>query len=149
MDATLHALGEILLKAVPTFLLVIFLNFYLKAIFFIPLGKVREKRYQATEGAKKLAQQSLEHAAARTTEYEAAMRAARGEVYQAQEQLHKQLQERQAAELTSARQRAGEAVQKAKVGLARDAASAQDRLAAESEALANQIAESILRQGAR
>ena len=40
MDATLLALGGILLKAVPTFLLVILLNFYLKAMFFKPLEKV-------------------------------------------------------------------------------------------------------------
>jgi len=148
MDATLHALGAILLRAVPTFLLVVFLNFYLKAVFFTPLGKVREKRYQATEGAKKRARESLEHAAARTAEYEAAMRAARGEVYQAQEQLHKQLQERQAADLATARQRAEEGVKQAQALLAQDVASAKDGLAAESETLANQIAESVLRRSA-
>ena len=76
MDATLLALGGILLKAVPTFLLVILLNFYLKAVFFKPLEKVLRQRYEATEGARKLAAESMERAAARTAEYEAAMRAA-------------------------------------------------------------------------
>ena len=114
MDATLHALGGILLKSVPTFLLVIFLNFYLKAVFFKPMGKVLQKRYEATEGAKKLAEKSLAHAAARAAEYEAAMRAARGEVYQAQEKLHREFEERLAAELAAARQRAEESVNKAK-----------------------------------
>ena len=148
MDATLHALGEILLKSVPTFLFVVFLNFYLKAVFFTPLGKIREQRYMATEGAKKLAQKSLEHAAARTAEYEAAMRAARGEVYQTQEQLHKQLQERQAAELSTAHRRAQESVNRAKGQLEQDVAAAKDGLAAQSETLANQIAESVLRRSA-
>src|ERR1035437_10711175 len=91
MDATLLALGGILLKAVPTFLLVLLLNFYLKAVFFKPLEKVLRERYEATEGARKLAAESMERAAARTAEYEAAVRAARAEVYQAQEQIHTQL----------------------------------------------------------
>ena len=55
MDATLHALGEILLKAVPTVLLVVVLHFYLKYVFFRPLKKVLAERYDATEGARKLA----------------------------------------------------------------------------------------------
>src|SRR5437868_2388606 len=105
MDATLHALGGILLRAVPTFLLVILLHFYLKSVFFAPLQKVLRERYQATEGARKLARQSLERAAARMTEYESAVRAAKSEIYQAQEQLHKQLQERETADLLAARQR--------------------------------------------
>src|ERR1039457_7455677 len=46
MDATLHALGGILLKAVPTFRLVLALHFYLKSIFFKPLEKVLGQRYE-------------------------------------------------------------------------------------------------------
>ena len=97
MDAMLQALGRILLGAVPTFLLVILLHFYLKSMFFKPLEKVLRQRYEATEGARKLAQQSLEQAAAKTASYEAQLRAAKAQMYQAQEQLHKQLQEREAA----------------------------------------------------
>ena len=148
MDATLHALGEILLKSIPTFLLVIFLNFYLKAVFFKPMDKVLGKRYEATEGAKKLAEQSLARAAARTAEYEAAMRSARAEVYQAQEKLHRESEERRTAELAAARQRVEQVVEQAKADLERDMASAKAGLAVESETLANQIAESILRRSA-
>ena len=72
--------------------------------------KVLRQRYEATEGARKLAAESLERAAAKTAEYEAAMRAARAEIYQAQEQAHKQLQEGESAELAAARQRAEAAV---------------------------------------
>jgi len=75
MDATLHALGGILLRAIPTFLLVVFLQVYLKMMFFKPLEKVLKQRYDATEGARKLAEQSLERASAKTAEYEAAVRA--------------------------------------------------------------------------
>ena len=148
MEATLHALGGILLKAVPTFLLLVLLHFYLKGIFFKPLQKVLRQRYEATEGARKLAGESLERAAAKTAEYQAAMRAARAEIYQGQEQAHKRLQEGEFAELTAARRRAEAAVQEAKAQLAGDVEAAKAALARDSELLANQIVESILRRTA-
>jgi F-type H+-transporting ATPase subunit b len=148
MDAMLQALGGILLRAVPTFLLVVLLHFYLKGVFFKPLRKVLRQRYEATEGARKLAAESLERAAAKTAEYATAMRAARTEIYQAQEQAHKRLQEGEWAELTEARRRAEEAVAKAKAELSSDVEAAKAGLARDSELLANQIAESILRGSA-
>ena len=148
MDAMLHALGGILLKAVPTFLLLVLLHFYLKNVFFKPLQKVLRQRYEATEGARKLDAESLERAAAKTAQYEAALRAARTEIYQAQEQAHKRLEAGELAELTAARQRAGTAVEEARTQLAGDVEAAKATLARDSELLANQIAESILRGSA-
>ena len=144
----LQALGGILLRAVPTFLLVVLLHFYLKGVFFKPLRKVLRQRYEATEGARKLAAESLERAAAKTAEYATAMRAARTEIYQAQEQAHKRLQEGEWTELTAARRRAEEAVAKAKAELSSDVEAAKAGLARDSELLANQITESILRGSA-
>jgi F-type H+-transporting ATPase subunit b len=148
MEATLHALGGILLKAVPTFLLLVLLHFYLKGVFFKPLQKVLRQRYEATEGARKLAAESLDRAAAKTAEYEAAMRLARGEIYKTQEQLHKRLQEGEFAELTAARRRAEAAVDEAKAQLSIDVEAAKTGLARDSDLLADQIAESILRRDA-
>jgi F-type H+-transporting ATPase subunit b len=148
MDATLHALGGILLRAIPTFLLVIFLHVYLKMMFFKPLEKVLKQRYDATEGARKLAEQSLERASAKTAEYEAAVRAARAEAYQAQERLYKDLRQREAAELAAAREQADAAIREAKELLAKDVEAAQASLAQESDALAVQIADSLLRRSA-
>ncbi len=145
MDALLHDLGQLMLKALPTFLLVVALNFYLKYIFFKPLEKVLQRRYDATEGARKLAVEALDRAAAKTEQFEAALRAARSEVYQAQEQAHRQLADRQAAELLAARQHAEELVREAQRQLAADAEVLKRELAAGSDALANEIADSILR----
>ena len=78
MDKILHQLGELLLTALPTFFLILFLNYYLKFVFFKPLEKALRQRYDATEGARKLAEESLQRAAAKTAEYEATLRAARG-----------------------------------------------------------------------
>jgi F-type H+-transporting ATPase subunit b len=148
MDQILHQLGQLLLRAVPTFLLVIVLHFYLKSMFFKPMGKVLQQRYDATEGARKLAEESTARAAQKTTEYEAAMRAARAEVYQAQEQVHKQLQEREAEELAKARRRSEVLIQEAREALARDVEAAKTGLAKDSDMLADQITEAILRRSA-
>jgi F-type H+-transporting ATPase subunit b len=148
MDVILHQLGQLLLKAVPTFILVVLLQFYLKRVFFKPLEKVLKLRYEATEGAKKAAEESLQRAAAKAAEYEAAIRAARTEVYQAQEQLHRELQEREAAQVLEARKSAEAAVKAARADLQNDVEAAKASLRVDSEALANQIADSILRRSA-
>jgi F-type H+-transporting ATPase subunit b len=148
MDATLHALSAILLKAVPTFVLVIALNFYLKFVFFKPLEKVLKERYDATEGARQLAEASMERAAARTGEYEAALRTARGEASHAREKMLAEVHEAQAAQLAAARQRAAASVAKARAELAGDAATAAAALERESDALAEQIVQAVLRRSA-
>jgi len=145
MDATLRALGEILLNAVPTFLLVVLLHFYLKKVFFQPMEKVLRERFEATEGARKLADQSLARASARVAEYEAAIRAARSEIYQAQEEFYKQLQDQQAAQIAQARLNAEAGVHEAKAQLARDFETAKATLAQASQAMADEIADSMLK----
>jgi F-type H+-transporting ATPase subunit b len=141
-------LHNILIPAIPTFLLVIVLHFYLKLMFFNPLGKVLHQRYEATEGARKLAEESLERATKKTAEYEAAMRAARAEVYQAQEKVHKQLQEREATELAEARRRAEALIQQARAALAQDVEAAKVSLDRDSQTLAGRIAAAVLRSAA-
>jgi len=108
---------------------------------------VLRQRYEATEGARKLAAESLERAAAKTAEYATAMRAARTEIYQAQEQAHKRLQEGELAELAwpvgvpkRPWRRPSRAFERR--------GSRQDRTGGDSEVLANQITESILRGSA-
>src|SRR6266567_3055765 len=118
MDQTLGQLGGILLRAVPTFVLVVLLYFYLKAVFFNPLKQVLRQRYEATEGARKLAEASLAKAAERAAEYEAALRAARAETYKELEQLRRQLQEERSGAVREARQRAEAAAAQAKAELA-------------------------------
>lgn len=144
MDATLAALGSLLLRALPTFILVLVLHFYLKYMFFKPLKRVLDARYAATEGAKEQAARSLERAAAKAKEYEDAIRAARADVYQAQDQLRRQLEEQRASDVQAARARAEAAVGKAKAELAADVEIAKRALAGETEALSNQIVDAIL-----
>ncbi len=146
MEQTLHALGEILLKAVPTFVLVLLLYAYLARMFFRPLEKVLQKRYEATEGARKLADESLARAAAKTEEYEAALRAARGDVYHELSEWRRQLQAERAAAIKQIREQADAQIGQAKAQLGEEVAQLKQGLASESDALANQIATAILRR---
>jgi F-type H+-transporting ATPase subunit b len=148
MDATLHALGGILLRATPTFFLVFLLSFYLKHVFFKPMEKVLQQRYDATEGARKLAGESMERASAKAAEYEAAVRAARADVYRAQEQAFKELQEKREGDAAAARERAGEQVRKAQALIEADVATAKAALSSEVEPLATEIANSIFERSA-
>jgi F-type H+-transporting ATPase subunit b len=144
MDETLRQLGGILLRALPTFFLVVLLHFYLKHTFFKPLKKVLRDRYDATEGARKLAEASLEKASRTASEYEAALRSARGEIYKELEQMRRGLQEERAAAVRAARTEAEAAVAKAKVELGAEAENLKQSLQADSESLANQIVDKIL-----
>jgi len=146
MDQILTALGGLLLKALPTFLLVVLVHFYLKRMFYRPLDKVLEERYRATEGARKLAQESMEAAVRKTAEYEAAIRDARGEIYREQEEVRKQWRREHAASLEEARRNAEAQVGHAKADLAAGVEEARRTLEAESETLAGRIVESILRR---
>src|SRR6202047_4169855 len=102
MEETLRQLGGILLRAVPTFILVVLLLLFLKFIFSKPPERVLRQRYEATEGARKLAEEGIARASQKAAEYEAALRAARAETYKEMEQLHRKLQEHRAANVKEA-----------------------------------------------
>jgi F-type H+-transporting ATPase subunit b len=144
MDEILKALGGILLRAVPTFLFVIVLYFFLKYAFFRPLERVLKARFEATEGARQRAAETLALAEQKTHEYEAAMREARAQIYQAQEQLHQRLEEQHKTEVTIARAAAEEDIRKARAEIAAGLAEAKQELEQQSEALAAEIADVVL-----
>jgi F-type H+-transporting ATPase subunit b len=148
MDATLHALGQILLQGLPTFFLVLFLYFYLKSVFFKPLAEVLNARKEATEGARKQAAESLDRAAAKAAAYEESIRSARNEIYQEQEVLRHAWRNEQSAQLLSARKRAEAMVKEAKAQIATEAEQARQSLLASGQALANEITEAILQRRA-
>jgi F-type H+-transporting ATPase subunit b len=148
MEATLHQLGGILLSALPTFILVIFLHYYLKFMFFKPMEKVLAERLAATEGARAQAAESLQRAERKIAEYEATMRVERSKIYQEAEQHNKRMQEEEEAAVLADRHAAEQHVREAKEQLARELEAAKASLDAASDALASQIAEQILRRRA-
>ena len=148
MEETLRALSGILLNAIPTFLLVVFLFFFLCFAFFRPLERVLKARYDATEGARKLAEETVQRAEAKTREYDEKLRAARAEIYQSQEESHRKLQDERDQQLAAARAGAEEAIRQAKEQLAQDVAAAKLALDRDSDLLAGQIADTVMKRSA-
>jgi F-type H+-transporting ATPase subunit b len=145
MEATLQALGGLLIKAVPTFLLVILLYFYLKWAFFSPLARVLEQRRQATEGARQKAEELLARAAAKTAEYEEALRAARSRMYLEQEAARQQWRQQHLEAVRAAREDARRLVEEARRQLEAELEIARRELELSSRALAGRIATNLLR----
>jgi F-type H+-transporting ATPase subunit b len=146
MEATLHALGEILVQALPTFFLVLLLFLYLRSMFFKPLERVLAERREATEGARKKAAEALDRAQAKAAAYEEKMRAARNDLYREQEEIRRKWRDDQGAQLMAARQSSEASVKEAKAQIALEASQAKSDLAANSQLLADQITKAILQR---
>lgn len=144
-----NALGSILLGSLPTFLLVILLHFYLKAVFFKPLERVLAERRAATQGAREAAEQSLTRAEQRAQEYENALRAARNEVYKEQEEQRRKWRDEQAAQVLEARKQADATVAQSRQQLDAETQQAKASLEADSRTLADEITRHILQGAAR
>jgi len=113
-------------------------------MYFKPFEKMLAARYEATEGARKAAEESLNRANAKAAEFDAALQKARQEIYSEQEQYLKKLHDQQAAEAEAARRASEERLKQAREELAVEAAAARASLAAQSDLLASQIADAIL-----
>ena len=148
MDSTLQALGEIVLRGLPTFFLLLLLHFYLKRTFFAPLDKVLAERFEATTGARKQAESAMARAEAKAREYEEAIRDARTEVYKDNEAMRKQWREQQSVMLAEARAKSETAVAVAKAEMAGDVRTARENLQADSDRIADGIVAAILRRTA-
>jgi len=144
MDSTLQQLGGILLKAIPTVVLLLIVHFYLKFMFFRPLQKVLDDRKRATEGTKEKASQLLAKADQTQSAIESTLRKAREEIYQEQEEARKAWTNDQAARLDQARHESHASIHTAKAQLDAEAAAAKRDLTGTVDTLAEQIARTLL-----
>ena len=103
MDETLRQLGELLLGAVPTVILLALLYALYTAIVHKPLRRVLEERRSKTEGAVEKSRADIAAAEARTSEYEQRLREARATVFHAQEARRKAALDARTAALNEAR----------------------------------------------
>jgi len=141
---TLNALGGLLLKAVPTIVLLVIVHLYLKWMFFRPMREVLEKRREATEGARASAEAMLKIAAEKAATLDAALRKAQEEIYQQQDGTRRSWIADQASRLEEARRESRELIHKAKLDLEAEAGEAKRSLAATAAGLAEEIAQSLL-----
>jgi F-type H+-transporting ATPase subunit b len=144
MDDTLRQLGELLLGAVPTVILVTLLYILYSAIVHKPLRRVLEERRNKTEGAIEKSRADIAAAEARTSEYEQRLREARATLFRVQEARRKAALEVRTAALNEARSKAQAQVQAAKADIQKDRAAAQEALQAEAQTLAAEIMRRVL-----
>jgi|SRR5580658_369134 F-type H+-transporting ATPase subunit b len=144
MDQTLRQLGELLLGAVPTVILLALLYVLYNAIVHKPLRRVLEERRSKTEGAVEKSRADIAAAEARTSEYEQRLREARATVFRAQESRRKLALEARTAALNDARKQAQAQVQAAKADIQKDRDAALGGLQAEAQALAQEIMRRVL-----
>jgi F-type H+-transporting ATPase subunit b len=144
MEQTLQALSGILLKAIPTVILLIILHFYLKVVFFKPLEKTLKRREELTAGARKAADASLAAAERKARDYEAKFRDARAEVYKEQEETRRVWLEDQTKQIAVGHARSAELMTAAEKRLADETTTAKQNLVETSAGLADRIANTIL-----
>src|SRR6266404_9423034 len=128
MDETVRQLGELLLGAVPTMILLALLYVLYTAIVHKPLGLVLEERRSKTEGAVEKSRADIAAAEARTAEYEQRLREARATVFKAQEARRKAALEARTDAVAQARARAQARIEEAKAAIQKDKQSAQASL---------------------
>jgi F-type H+-transporting ATPase subunit b len=144
MEQTLQALSGILLRAIPTTVLLIVLHFYLKAMLFRPLQKMLKQREELTAGARTAAADSLAAAERKAEDYETKFRDARSEVYREQEETRRVWIEDQAKQIAAGQARTAESLTAARKQLAGETAAAKASLVDTSAALADKIATTVL-----
>jgi F-type H+-transporting ATPase subunit b len=144
MDQTLRQLGELLLGAVPTVILLALLYILYTTIVHKPLGRVLAERRSKTEGAIEKSRADIAAAEARTSEYEQRLREARATLFRAQEARRKAAVDARTAAMSEARSKAQAQVLAAKADIEKDREAAQHGLQAEAQTLATEIIRRVL-----
>lgn len=144
MDQTLQQLGELLLGAVPTVILVAVLYGLYQAIVHKPLQRVLAERRSKTEGAIEKSKADIAAADARTSEYEQRLREARAAVFRAQEARRQAAIQARANAISQSRAKAQKQVQAAKADIESGRTAAEKGLQDQASSLAQEIIRRVL-----
>ena len=144
MDETLKQLGELLLGAVPTVIMLAVLYALYTVIVHKPLRRVLDDRRSKTEGAVEKSKADIAAADARTSEYEQKLREARAAVFRAQEARRQASLQARTNAVNEARTKAQAQVQAAKADIEADRVAAEKGLQGEAAALAQEIVRRVL-----
>ena len=145
MDQTLKQVGELLLGAIPT--VIILLLLYAAYAFLVghPLRRILAQRRGLTEGAILKARADVAAAEARTAEYEERLREARSAIFKAAEARRQAAQQARDAVIAQAREAAHQQIRAAQAAIDDEIAVARTTLQSESERLAAQIIQAVLK----
>ena len=144
MDQIGHQLGELLLGALPTVIIVTLFIIFMRWAFWTPFQRVLEQREAATLGARQDADAMLTRAEEKVREYEEALREVRAEIYREQEEARRQALDQRAQAISEAREKASQMIRKAKAEIASEVETAKKDLDSQAKKLAKEIADSLL-----
>ena len=144
MDETLKQLGELLLGAIPTVIMLAVLYGLYTSIVHKPLRRVLDERRNQTEGAVEKSKADIAAADARTSEYEQRLREARASVFRAQEARRQAALQARTNAVNESRAQAQVQVQAAKADIEKDRGAAEKGLQSEAAALAREIVRRVL-----
>src|SRR5271170_207830 len=145
MDTTLQQVGQLLLDAIPTVVLLLLLYAIYQNFLRKPMERVLAQRRERTEGAVTKARADVASAESRTQEYEQKLREARLAIFKAQDARRQQAQQLRTQALAEARQRAQEQLREAKLAIDQDMAEARVTLQSETQSVASDIIRTILK----
>ncbi len=148
MDTTLRQVGQLLLDAIPTIVLLLLLYAIYQNLVRKPLERMLAERRERTEGALQKARANIAAAEARTQEYEQKLREARLAIFKLQEARRQQAQVMRTRALDEARGRAQEQIRAARAAVEQEMAVARTTLQSETERLASEIIRTILKPAA-
>jgi F-type H+-transporting ATPase subunit b len=145
MDPLLKQVGELLLGAIPTAVLLLLLYALYTNLVGKPLKRILEQRRERTEGAVLKARADIAAAEAKTQDYEQRLRDARLAIFKTQEARRQAAQKARAAAVAQARERALGQIREARAAIEQDMVAARQSLQGESERLASEIIRTILK----
>lgn len=145
MEQTLRQLGELLLGAVPTIILLAILYVLYTFIVHRPLSVVLAERRSRTQGAMEKARADIASAEARIADYEHRLREARQKIFKHQEARRQQASQARAQDVHHARTRAQQQVKQARASMEEDKLQAMSKLQSDAARLASDIVRSVLR----
>ena len=145
MDQTLRQLGELLLGAVPTVILLATLYILYTFLVHRPLSVVLVERRNRTQGAMEKARADIAAAEARTAEYEQRLREARQKVFKNQDARRQQANQSRNQAVNEARTHAQAQVKQARAAIEVDKQQAMSKLQSDAARLATEILRTVLR----
>jgi len=145
MDKILKDVGELLLGAIPTAVLLLLLWTAYSVLVERPLHRILAKRRELTEGAIIKARADVAAAEARTEEYAQRLREAKSAIYKAMEARRQAAQQARDEVIALAREVAHQQIREARSALEQDMAEARADLQTESERLATEIIQTVLK----
>lgn len=145
MDQTLRQVGELLLGAIPTIIILLLLYAAYGFLVGRPLRRILAQRRGLTEGAILKARADVAAAEARTAEYEERLREAKSAIFKAAEARRQAAQHARDAVIAQAREAAHQQIRVAQAALEQEMVAARATLQPESERLATQIIQAVLK----